>query len=403
MKKINFILFLILITVFKVSAQTTIFYEDFINDSNGNNQTGSITNWNILSGNIDVSNTYIQYSSYTGKSIDLAGLVNGTIETKNSITFTPGTYKISFLAKDNTFGNSNMKMDIGNLFNQNFQATNTAKPYSATFTVETTTSVKIKLSEVGPSNEGGTFIGDIRIENICPTTIFYEDFTADANESNKTGSTTNWNILSGNVDISDTYLQFPSYTGKAMDLAGLVNGTIETKSSFDLTPGTYTLSFLAKYNTYNNSDMLVQIGNAFSQNFKATSTVQEYKVTFNVVDSEKVKIKLSEVGPSNPGGTFFAAFKLVKDCSIPTSITDDSKKDNNSSLVYPNPSNGTLHIEAPENSNLELISIEGQTQQLINNGYINTYQLDVKPGMYLLKISNSEKENVEFHKILITE
>jgi len=399
MKKITSSILVLLMSIFTVYGQVSIFYEDFSKDENGPTQTGSITNWNILSGNIDVSDTYIQSSSYTGKAIDLAGLVNGTIETKNTLTLTPGTYTISFLTKDNTYGNSAMLLEIGTVFSKQFNATSNVETYSETFTVTTTTSAKIKMTEMGPSNNGGTFVADIKLSIPCPFIAFYEDFSKDTNGPTQTGSITNWNILNGNIDVSDTYIQSATYTGKAIDLAGLVNGSVETKNSITLYEGTYNLSFLAKDNTYGNSAMLVEIGNVFSKQFNASSTVKTYSETFTVATSQAVKIKLTELGPSNDGGTFIGDIKLSVQCPVVTSV-ESNEKEANWVRVFPNPSNGILNIEAPNNSKIVLISNNGQIQELTENSN-NVYNLNVKPGMYFLKISNKEK--VEYKKVQITE
>lgn len=169
MKKPFLNILLIAFSCFTSNAQTVLFSEDFSSDDSQTVSVTSLNRWNVLYGNLDIY-TFITSENYTGKSIDLAGTENSSIETKSSITLSPGTYEFSFLSKDNLYGNSSVKIEIGTIFSDDFSALPTISTYSKTFVVATTTTVKIKLTETGPSNNGGTFIGDIKLTNTSLTT-----------------------------------------------------------------------------------------------------------------------------------------------------------------------------------------------------------------------------------------
>lgn len=156
-------------------AQVNIFTETFPNEFAGEEQT-ALANWDFLYGNVDVGR-YMR-GTYPGTGIDLAGSVNSSIETKNTFTLPPGNYTLSFLAQDNTFGNSQMLVEIGSAFNQVYHAGGTPQTYTSNFVVSSATNAKIRLTEQGPEDKGGTFIANISLDYTAPLPVSLLNFSA---------------------------------------------------------------------------------------------------------------------------------------------------------------------------------------------------------------------------------
>ncbi len=157
------------------ATTTTLLYEDWSGDNQGYYANTSTLNWNVT-GDIDRAD-YV--SGMPGIEIDLSGFGNGTIETKQTFNFTPGTYTISFLQVANTLGGNAVKVDIGSLFSQTFVTALTISSESATFTVTSNTSATLKLTQLGTSDPAGSFVGQIKLVRNEAATLAIENGSTD--------------------------------------------------------------------------------------------------------------------------------------------------------------------------------------------------------------------------------
>ncbi|NVK53753.1 MAG: T9SS type A sorting domain-containing protein [Flavobacteriaceae bacterium] len=145
--------------------ETPFFTDQFTNNSNGLYTTSnSVTNWTIISGDVDLGNWY---NSIPGNEIDLEGNNNAVIETTSSIGLSPGNYQLSFDYVNNNAGSGNsFSVSIGNLVNQTISSPTTVQTKTIPFTVSQTTAAKIKMQSFGPSDRSGTFIGNIKLVKV---------------------------------------------------------------------------------------------------------------------------------------------------------------------------------------------------------------------------------------------
>ncbi|MEX2303524.1 MAG: hypothetical protein WD733_21460 [Bryobacterales bacterium] len=138
------------------------------------------------------------------------------------------------------------------------------------------------------------------------TPIFFDGFEADTGNI-LNASLVNWNIVSGSVDV----LSGGNLCGSAgsnsncvdLDGSGLLAGTIETKTTFALDPGTYRLSFeLAGANRQwtgsTNNTVVVSLGSYFSQAITPLQwdPFETYSYDINLVNPGGAKIGFSHSG-----------------------------------------------------------------------------------------------------------
>jgi len=156
---------------------------------------------------------------------------------------------------------------------------------------------------------------------VVGTLVFEDSFDLDTSPS-----LINWNTTAGNVDLI-TASSWPDYneTGKFIDMDGTgnnANATIETKTTFSLTPGTYILSFeLGNNPTGNNAlpsndnKIKVTLGSLVNQTFVAPigqPTLEPNAITFNVTTTTSAKIVFQELGSPSWNGTILDDVRLVK-------------------------------------------------------------------------------------------
>ena len=69
--------------------------------------------------------------------------------------------------------------------------------------------------------------------------------------------------------------------------------------------------------------------------------------------------------------------------------------------IYPNPNNGNFRIESNELiENIEVYDVQGKLIDAFTiNSNVSTFNLNVKPGTYSVKINT--KNNITVHKIII--
>ncbi|MBL7689974.1 MAG: T9SS type A sorting domain-containing protein [Flavipsychrobacter sp.] len=84
--------------------------------------------------------------------------------------------------------------------------------------------------------------------------------------------------------------------------------------------------------------------------------------------------------------------KIVTPCAPPVGVTETEQQFTKN--VYPNPAKDVLHIEAPSESTIVLISIQGQTVlKAYNTTTINVASLPA--GIYLLRVTSESEVSVE--------
>ncbi|MDX1445128.1 HYR domain-containing protein [Lishizhenia sp.] len=157
-----------------------VFNGDFSNETLGFN-IGSLTDWNVITGNVDVWNTFIPTAT-SGVSVDLSGSVNSKLESVQNVVFTPGTYTINFLHRNNGGSGEyqqNFNLSVGTLFNQTFNSTNTTQAEAVNFTVTTTTSASVVLEQLGGNDASGCFIADLSIDKMIPASLMIDNASDD--------------------------------------------------------------------------------------------------------------------------------------------------------------------------------------------------------------------------------
>ncbi len=151
----------------------------------------------------------------------------------------------------------------------------------------------------------GVTIAGVNASSAKSATLFQDNFDSESHGLSKK-SLTNWNVTAGNVDVigSRFYDLYPG-NGTYLDMDGTpaANATIETKQLFNLTAGTYQLSFKLGNNTFSGNKLLVQVGSVFSEIFDATSTLTSISRSFSVTTPTSVSLLFAEKGPADQGGS----------------------------------------------------------------------------------------------------
>ncbi|GAB5558101.1 MAG: hypothetical protein SchgKO_23140 [Schleiferiaceae bacterium] len=165
-------------TIATPAVSNVLFSEDFSSDAGAVITNSSITNWNVT-GQIDVGGWN---TGLTGQQIDLAGFYNGAIESKQTFTLTPGNYVFSFRHIRNTVNGNSVRVEIGSLVDQTFASTASVQTETVNFTVTSTTSATIKMTQLGPNDANGSFVDDISLTQNIPA-----GFLIDAGSSDDCG------------------------------------------------------------------------------------------------------------------------------------------------------------------------------------------------------------------------
>jgi hypothetical protein len=142
--------------------------------------------------------------------------------------------------------------------------------------------------------------------------LFSDNFNSESIGLNYT-SFANWNVSNGSVDligVGSSWDWFPAY-GRYVDMDGSTGdaGKLTTKTTFDLGPGTYTLSFDLAGNQrpgYPPSDtVIVQVGmgSLFNKNYSLTTSdpFTRFTETFTVSSVSSAKLSFEGVGGDNVG------------------------------------------------------------------------------------------------------
>ncbi|NOX10125.1 MAG: PEP-CTERM sorting domain-containing protein [Gammaproteobacteria bacterium] len=110
----------------------------------------------------------------------------------------------------------------------------------------------------------GTLLCMVSTSSFSATVIFSDGFEGESGYGLNYSSFNNWDITSGSVDLINqgSYsLSCVGNTGRCVDLDGSSNqaGTFSTKQTFNLSPGTYELSFALSGNQRNSSLDVVDV------------------------------------------------------------------------------------------------------------------------------------------------
>ncbi len=158
------------------SAQQVLFFEDFEADVPALAKT-DLVNWNVINGDVDIFFANQFGLPLSSNAADIAGDVNGTIETKSALTLDPGNYRLSFLILGND-DDAKLNVQIGSLLNQDFTSFigGTVERRVVDFTVAAATTATIRFEEFGdaPFFSGST-IDDITLSKLGEGLITYAD------------------------------------------------------------------------------------------------------------------------------------------------------------------------------------------------------------------------------------
>jgi len=139
-------------------------------------------------------------------------------------------------------------------------------------------------------------------------TLFIDNFDS---ETTGLGLTTlsNWNVTAGNLDV------YAIYTGQglSLDMDGTAaDATIQTKTDFTFTPGTYRLSFKIGNNQYAGNGLHFTIGSLLDDSVAATSVLTLIERQFTVAVTTTAPIVFTETGPADDGGSVLDDVQLVR-------------------------------------------------------------------------------------------
>ena len=146
--------------------------------------------------------------------------------------------------------------------------------------------------------------------NASASTIFFDDFNSENGgvQLNNYDSFANWNVTRGTVDVI-TYNSVFYFLGSGiyvdMDGSTWSAGRIETKTTFDLLPGDYKLSFIASGNNRGRPTdvMTISVGSVFSETLtiEPTEPLTVYQFNFHVDSATSGKIVFDHEGGNNCG------------------------------------------------------------------------------------------------------
>ncbi len=132
--------------------------------------------------------------------------------------------------------------------------------------------------------------------------LFFDDFNAEPSFALNYTSFANWNVVRPSVDVFSPYAGF----GVSVDLDGSSGsaGLLVTKTTFNLTPGNYTLEWDLGKNGSGTETMTVSVGTAYSEVFSDGLTYSapvHILRNFTVVSSTTGGIAFDHAGGDNAG------------------------------------------------------------------------------------------------------
>ena len=152
------------------SATTTLFHDDF-NSENGGNYAlnySNLTKWDVIDGSIDVIGAKSPWDFYNGQNglyLDMDGTTSpmhaGTIITKDTFDFNPGTYKLTFDLGGNNRGYApdTLTLEVSDFFSNKYTLNSDApyQQYTETFTITDSQIV----------NSGAIYFSLAGSDNVC--------------------------------------------------------------------------------------------------------------------------------------------------------------------------------------------------------------------------------------------
>ena len=152
---------------------------------------------------------------------------------------------------------------------------------------------------------------------VVPDTAVTDDVTMFAGGVNNYTGLPNWNVTRGSVDLfGNGFNDFLPGNGLYLDLDGSTSaaGRLESKASFDLTPGTYQLQFnIAGSQRFDSNTVTVSLGTAFSEAFTFTSATPRTTVTrtITVAAGQSARLVFDHAGGDN-SGLLLTSVKLTR-------------------------------------------------------------------------------------------
>ncbi|PCI58930.1 MAG: hypothetical protein COB35_12625 [Gammaproteobacteria bacterium] len=178
----------LILLVFSVNASAgLIFSDNFESDTVAGGVTGSLVNWNITSGNLDVVGLGFAASlcnnATAGHCIDLDGTnSNATIVTKLSYSLSAGTYLFEFDYGNNTtqdnslfYSIDNINSNLGSLLSGSvstmFIMDNIYSHFTANFVVSSATNINIIFRGAGTANSYGSVLDNVSLRSVQTTNV----------------------------------------------------------------------------------------------------------------------------------------------------------------------------------------------------------------------------------------
>jgi hypothetical protein len=175
------------------------------------------------------------------------------------------------------------------------------------------------------------FIGLFGLSNVMADyTLFSDNFNTENGsvQMDNYNSFSNWNVTRGTVDII-TYNSVFNFIGSGiyvdMDGSTWSAGRMETKTSFNLLPGDYTLEFIAAGNNRGRPAdvMTVSVGSVYSGilTIQENEPLSNYQFAFHVATATTGKIVFDHQGGDNCGIIIDDVLLKSSQASVPEPAT----------------------------------------------------------------------------------
>ena len=142
--------------------------------------------------------------------------------------------------------------------------------------------------------------------------LFEDTFDTEPKGLNVT-DLTNWQVITGNVDVIGDPAFFDLFPGNGtyVDMAGSTNGSLESKTLFELTPGDYELAFDIASNLGGNV-LNFSVGSLTNGSMNAPAMFETVTHPFTVNMTTNARILFEEVGPLDAGGSVLDDVRLTR-------------------------------------------------------------------------------------------
>lgn len=206
--------------------------------------------------------------------------------------------------------------EYGNLLSRSAEWSSTAPSVATVDEDGNVTAVGAGTATIRATLDGTS--GEAVVE--VSSAILQDDFDLENDGVELLGYTnfTNWQVAAGSVDLIGNGAKHDLLPGNGLyvDLDGHYSGsTFESRDSFNLTPGSYTLEFdLAGSQRGNTTSVTVSVGTLFSEQFTMAGDAPFTRVrrTINVSSPSTVKVRF--VQPNAQGyGLLLDRVKLTAD------------------------------------------------------------------------------------------